>query len=124
MKTLAECQKEVKEFDIERNWDYFYPLELFANLNEEIGEIWQRIAWVSEEKKKVLINKYHQEIEDNIGDLLFLIFKLSNQLNVDCHKGFRNVMEEYYSRFPLEQFQNKDKDSNTANKDLGYDDKV
>ncbi|MCL3782740.1 hypothetical protein EMN47_20325 [Prolixibacteraceae bacterium JC049] len=123
MKTLRECQKEVKEFDVDRNWDYFYPLELFANLNEEIGEIWQRIAWVSDEKKKELAKKHHQEIEDNIGDLLFLIFKLSNQLDVDCQRGFKNVMEEYYGRFPLEKFQNEDKDSNTANKDLGYDKK-
>jgi NTP pyrophosphatase (non-canonical NTP hydrolase) len=124
MKTLDECQEEVKRFDIDRNWNYFYPLEIFANINEEIGEIWQRIAWVSDEKKKELIKKHHREIEDNIGDLLFLIFKLSNQLDVACGKGFANVMAEYIERFPLEKFQNDDKDSNTANKDLGYDAKA
>lgn len=123
MKTLQDCQNEVKEFDSKRNWDYFYPLEIFANLNEEIGEIWQRIAWVSDEKKKDLAIKHKEEIEDNVGDLLFLVFKLANQLGVDCNKGFQNVMNEYNSRFPIEKFQKPNKDENTANKDVGYDPK-
>lgn len=122
-KTLAECQEEVKMFDAKRKWDYFYPLEIFANLNEEIGEIWQRIAWVSDEKKKELCVIHKEEIEDNIGDLFFLVFKLANQLGVDCNKGFNNVMDEYHTRFPEEKFQKNDKDMNTTNKDLGYDPK-
>jgi len=123
MKTLQDCQNEVKEFDSNRKWDYFYPLEIFANLNEEIGEIWQRIAWVSVEKKKELAIQHKREIEDNVGDLLFLVFKLANQLQVDCNIGFQNVMDEYNSRFPIEKFQKTNKDENTANKDIGYDPK-
>ena len=118
MKTIKEYQTHIDNFDKERDWDGFYPLELFANINEEIGEIWQKIAWENDDKKKELSLKYKNEIEGDIGDLLHLILKLANQLGVDAEKGLAYTISDYNERFPIEKIKGK-----TANKDLGYDGK-
>lgn len=116
--TLRKWQNAIGDFDEKRDWDGFYPLEILLNLSEEAGEIWQRIAWVDEEKKKSLVEKYRLEMQSDIGDLLQLVLKLANQFDVDAEQGLMSVMYEYQKRFPVEETKGK-----TANKDLGIDKK-
>jgi len=115
---INEAQNEILEFDKKRNWDSFYPLELMANFNEEIGEIWQRIAWVPNDKKIELVKKYEKELEGDIGDLLFLVLKLANQFGLNAESGLKKTLREYEIRFPVDKLLKGD---GTANKTTGLD---
>jgi NTP pyrophosphatase (non-canonical NTP hydrolase) len=117
--TLKSLQQAISDFDQKREWDGFYPNELLLNLCEEIGEIWQRIAWVDDGKKKQLVTDQKVDIEHDIGDLLFLVLKLANQCNADAESGIQRVLVEYEQRFPPKLVRGR-----TANKTLGVDEKT
>ena len=97
---IKHAQKTVLEHDRLRNWDYFHPLEIFANINEEMAEIWQKIAWVKDSEKQELARKHKQEIEFDIGDLLHLVLKLANQFEVDAEKGLQDVLSSFGEKHP------------------------
>ncbi len=118
MKSLKELQNHIAEFDIKREWDGFYPYDILLNINEEVGEMWHRMAWVDEAKKRELIKKYHGKFENDVADIIYLALKLANQLGVDAEKGILDVFQEYEKRFPIAETKGK-----TANKDFGIDNK-
>lgn len=102
MITIKESQNIIKEFDKIRNWDDFYPMEVFANINEEIGEVWKTFAWETEDKKRELAQANKQKLENDIGDLLFLVLRLGNQFGIDAERGLRNSLKDLKERFPID----------------------
>ena len=98
---IKEAQEEVKKFDEERGWKNNWDIkDLLLNIIEEGGEMWNLIKWIDDEKQKKVIKEQKEEVEDYIGDTLYLILKIANQTGVDVKKSFRRTMEEYYKRFP------------------------
>ncbi len=118
MITIKEAQDLIKEFDKIRNWDNFYPLEVFANINKEIGEIWKTLAWEDNDKKEEIAKENKQKIENDIGDLLFLALRLANQFNVDTERGLRNSLKDLKKRFPIDSEENEKKKIETLLKKI------
>ena len=118
---LKEAQETVKQFDSERNWDNSWDVkDLLLNITEEGGELWNLLKWVDKEKQKKIVQENKLEVEDYIGDTLFLILKIANQTGVDVEKAFNMTMEDYYKRVPPEKM----KEVGHANKhDGGHDGK-
>ena len=71
------------------------------------------MGWWWKAKKVVEENK--QEIEDYLGDTLFLLLKIANQTGTDVEKGFEETMKDYEKRMPAE----KSKEAGHANKLAG-----
>ena len=100
---IKDLQKKIAEFDKARGWEDNWNLkDLMLNMNEEIGELWNLIKWIDDEKQKEIVKKNKEEMEDFIGDVLFLIIKIANQANVDVEKSIKDVLEEYEKRMPPE----------------------
>ena len=118
---IKKLQEKIKEFDKARGWENDWNLkDLMLNMNEEIGELWNLIKWIDNEKQKKVISENKEEMEDFIGDVLFLIIKIANQTNVDVEKSIQDVLDEYEKRMPPEVMQ---KFKHANKKAGGYDDK-
>jgi len=101
---MQESQNKIKEFDKARNWDTHWDIkDLCLNMNEEIGELWNLIKWVDKEKQKEVIKENKEEAENFIGDMLFILLKMANQMDVDAKKEIGKVLEEYEKRMPPEK---------------------
>ncbi len=50
-----------------------------------------------------LIEKEHAEVENFIGDMIYLILKVSYLSGVDSQKAIDDVMAEYEKRFPSDK---------------------
>jgi len=101
---IKEAQEKVKEFDKARCWDKDWNIkDLSLNLVEEVGELWDLIKWVDDDKQKEIVNKNKEEVRNFIGDSLFLLLKIANQTNVDVEKGLKEVLEEYEKRMPADK---------------------
>ena len=75
---MQESQNKIKEFNDLRGWsDHSSIKDLLLNMNEEIGEFWNLIKWVNAEKQKELINGNKAICEDFIGDMIYLVLKIS-----------------------------------------------
>lgn len=100
---LQKAQDKIKDFDIVRGWKDSWDLkDLALNITEEVGEFWNLIKWVDEEKQRDVIKNNRDEASDFIGDTLFLLLKMSNQMNIDATQSLRNTLDEYEKRMPPE----------------------
>lgn len=98
---MKETQKYIKDFNDKRDWGKKGETkDLLLNMNEEIGEFWNIIKWVDIETQTRLIKENHAEVENFIGDMLYLVFKTANICGVECKKAIDDVMIEYEKRFP------------------------
>ncbi|HLA23652.1 MAG TPA: MazG-like family protein [Candidatus Nanoarchaeia archaeon] len=100
---IKELQNKIAEFDNARGWENSWNVkDLMLNMSEEIGELWNLIKWVDDEKQKELVEKNKEEVENFIGDVLFLIIKIANQAKIDVDKSIQDVLNEYEKRMPPE----------------------
>ena len=101
---MSEAQDMVKKFNKEREWGKFSEIkDLLLNMNEEIGEFWNRIKWVDAEKQKELIEKNKGEVENFIGDMEYLTMKIATICGIDAEKETIKVVNEYEKRFPIDK---------------------
>lgn len=100
---LKQLQDKIKEFDTARGWEDNWNIkDLLLNITEEGGEFWNLIKWVDDEKQKQILNEKKDEVENYIGDTLFLLLKIANQTKVDSEKALDDTLEEYEKRMPPE----------------------
>ncbi len=117
---MEEIQNKIKEFNDLRGWSKHDSIkDLLLNMNEEIGEFWNLIKWVDVEKQIELIKNNKVTCEDFIGDMLYLVLKISYLCDVNSKKAINEVIQEYEQRFPI----NKVKDSHANLKAGGFDGK-
>ncbi len=100
---INEAQAIIKKFDQLRGWDERWDIkDLCLNINEEIGELWHLIKWVEDEQQKKIVSEHQDEVIDFIGDMLFLVLKLANQLHVDSTRALSLTLRELEGRMPPE----------------------
>lgn len=101
---LKEAQDKIKKFDEERGWkgDWFIK-DLSLNLVEEVGELWDLIKWIDEEKQRKVIKENKSEASDFIGDSIFLLIKIANKMEINIEDALKNTLEDYEKRFPPEK---------------------
>ena len=118
---MKTAQEKIEKFDEARGWKGDWHLkDLALNITEEVGELWNLIKWVDEEKQREIIKEHKEKASDFIGDTLFLILKMANKMGIDAEESLNNTLEEYEKRMPADKM----KESKHANKlSGGVDDK-
>lgn len=101
---IKEAQDKIKEFSKARGWENSWDIkDILLNMTEEGGELWSLVKWIGEEKQKEIISQNKEEVEDYLGDVLFLLLKLANQTGTDVETGLRKTLEEYEERMPADK---------------------
>ena len=96
-KRLAEIQREVDQYIGQFKEGYFHPLSMLARLSEEVGELAREVNHQYGEKPKKP-SEQANSIENELGDLLFILTCFANSLNIDLDQAFAKVMEKYRVR--------------------------
>ena len=65
--------------------------------------MWNLIKWLEPDDQMKVIKENKPEVENFIGDMLYLVFKVGYICDVDPKKALDDVMSEYEKRFPVEQ---------------------
>ena len=101
---MKNSQDKVKKFNEERDWMKIAEIkDLLLNMNEEIGEFWNIIKWVGPEKQKELIDSHKSDVGNFIGDMSYLLLKISAICDINSEEELDKVLEEYEKRFPVEE---------------------
>lgn len=103
MKQLKEWQEIVKAFNDERAWSTPHFKDLLLNVVEEVGEARNIIKWIPETRSLELIQKNKDEWADFIGQLQYLVLKMSYLSGVDAEEALHKTMEEFKQRFPVDK---------------------
>nr|WP_192796850.1 nucleotide pyrophosphohydrolase [Pradoshia sp. D12] len=96
-KTIADLQQEVDQYIGQFKEGYFSPLAMTARLTEELGELAREINHYYGEKPKKE-SETEKAIEEELGDVLFVLICMANSLNIDLQDAHDRVMEKFNSR--------------------------
>ncbi|GGI12279.1 nucleotide pyrophosphohydrolase [Gottfriedia solisilvae] len=96
-KTMKEMQNEVDTYIGQFKEGYFSPLAMMARLTEEMGELAREINHTYGEKPKKSTEK-EKLIEEELGDVLFVMICLANSLNIDLQEAHDMVMDKFNTR--------------------------
>lgn len=94
---MKELQKEVDEYISQFKEGYFSPLAMLARLTEELGELAREINHYYGEKPKKSTEE-EKAIEEELGDLLFVLICLANSLQIDLEEAHDLVMNKFRTR--------------------------
>lgn len=96
-KTIDEMQKDVDQYICQFKEGYFHPLSMLARMTEEVGELAREVNHRYGEKPKKSTED-ENTIEQELGDLLFIISCFANSLGISLESAFEQVMEKYNTR--------------------------
>ena len=96
-KTISDLQKEVDQYIGQFKEGYFHPLSMLARLTEEVGELAREVNHRYGEKPKKP-EEEENSIENELGDLLFIITCYANSLDIDLEEAYQKVMDKYQTR--------------------------
>lgn len=94
---LRDVQRAVDSWISQFKDGYWPPLSNLARLVEEVGELSRELnARYGPKKKKP--GEAGQELALEMGDILFVLAALANQLDVDLDQAFQATLAKYQSR--------------------------
>jgi NTP pyrophosphatase (non-canonical NTP hydrolase) len=96
-KTIKEMQTEVDTYISQFKEGYFSPLALTARMTEELGELAREVNHYYGEKPKKSSEK-EKTIEEELGDMLFVMICFANSLNIDLQEAHDLVMHKFNTR--------------------------
>lgn len=96
-KTIKELQAEVHTYISQFKEGYFSPLAMTARLTEELGELAREVNHYYGEKPKKSSEEANT-VEEELGDLLFVLICFANSLNIDLQEAHDRVMEKFNTR--------------------------
>jgi NTP pyrophosphatase (non-canonical NTP hydrolase) len=96
-KSIKQMQEEVDTYISQFKEGYFSPLAMMARLTEEMGELAREINHYHGEKPKKSTEK-ENTIEEELGDIQFVITCLANSLGIDLERAHNTVMHKFNTR--------------------------
>lgn len=95
--TLSALQKQVDVYINGFEEGYFPPMELLARLTEELGELSREVQHVYGMKKKKS-EETIRSLEEETGDLLFVLVCFANAQGISLEKALTSVLTKYKVR--------------------------
>lgn len=97
MTDMKEMQERVDEYIGQFKTGYFSPLANLARLTEENGELAREINHYYGEKQKKE-SEGIKTLEEELGDVLFVVICMANSLDIDLDDAFNQVMDKFDKR--------------------------
>ncbi len=95
--TLSALQSQVDTYINGFEEGYFPPMELIARLTEELGELSREVQHVYGMKKKKTTEAV-RSLEEETGDLLFVLICFANAEGISLEKALTSVLAKYQER--------------------------
>jgi NTP pyrophosphatase (non-canonical NTP hydrolase) len=94
---MKELQQEVDTYISQFKEGYFSPLALTARMTEELGELAREVNHYYGEKPKKN-DEEEKTIQEELGDMLFVMICFANSLNIDLEEAHDMVMKKFNIR--------------------------
>lgn len=94
---MKKYQKELDKWFRKNNWKYWSQLSILARLMEETGEFARLINHLYGEKPK-RDNEKKQELEEEIGDIIYTLICFANSNKIDLDRAIRKSFDKVIKR--------------------------
>ncbi|MFZ6015570.1 MAG: hypothetical protein ACOYUZ_04430 [Patescibacteria group bacterium] len=96
---ITDAQKKVKDFAKRNHWKDVPNIDKFDHIHEELIEMSQYLRYKSERERIKYVKDNQDYFTKEMGDLLFGICRLANQLNVDLEAGFELTVAKALKKY-------------------------
>ena len=112
--TIEEMKEQVKKFCEDRDWNQFHsPKELAIGMSTEANELLSLFRFKTEDDmKQILASAKRQDIEDEIGDILFFVCRFAQMYGIDLSTAYKNKLEKSGRKYPVEKVKGLNKKYN------------
>jgi NTP pyrophosphatase (non-canonical NTP hydrolase) len=97
---MKKIQEKINTFCKDKNLDSTLEIKVL-DLVSEVGEVSKEIIKGTDYGKKDF--KITENTESEIGDVLFSLITIANQLDVDLEIALEKVLEKYQKRFEVKK---------------------
>lgn len=99
MGEIADIQKALEEFAIEKNWKKYHTIRnLVLALGSEVGELQAEFRWLTEEETINLSPDKLDSIKNEIADVAIFLFRISDMLKIELNAAIRDKIAINSSR--------------------------
>lgn len=95
--TIKQRQDDVDAYISQFKEGYFQPLSQMARLTEELGELAREVSHYYGDKPKKS-SEYRRSLEEETGDLLFVLMTFANSLDIDLDHALGLVLDKFNER--------------------------
>lgn len=102
--SLDELKHHIRAFAFERGWErYHTPKNLAMALIGEAGELVERFQWLSPEESASLSPERHEQVRQEIADVLIYLTRLADLLDIDLLQAAADKIELNGRKYPVEK---------------------
>lgn len=102
--TIEYLKNIATELVLERDWTQFHtPKDLSMNLSVEANELLEKFLWIKSAESFQEAVKNKNEIQDEVGDVIFSILRFCAITNIDATQAFIQKIEKIKKKYPIEK---------------------
>lgn len=100
--TIEILKNKLKIFASERDWDQFHtPKNLAMALSVEVSELLELFQWLTEKQSYNLSSETKERAEQEIGDILIYLIRISDKLNIDPIEAAEKKIQLNTKKYPV-----------------------
>jgi NTP pyrophosphatase (non-canonical NTP hydrolase) len=96
----------VQEFCEARDWDQYHnPKDLSIGIVSEAAELLEHFRYKSHDEMEAFFDDAtkREAIEDEVADILFLVFRFAQKHDIDIEEAFERKLQKNKKKYPVEQ---------------------
>jgi dCTP diphosphatase len=101
---LRDLRDLLRRFADDRDWEQYHsPKNLAAALVVEAAELLEHFQWLSEDASMMLSSRQHEEVREEMADVMLYLVRMADKLNVDLIDEARKKIEKNAEKYPVEK---------------------
>jgi len=106
MSDIKDLQKRVAAFIDTRDWRQFHedPKNTLLALGGELGELMELYRFTTPEEARDRAKERQTEIEDELGDILYILLMFCDQNGIDLEAAFERKEAKREAKYPVAKF--------------------
>lgn len=102
--SLDELKLRIRAFALDRRWEHYHtPKNLAMALIAEAGELVERFQWLSPEQSARLPPERHEQVRQEIADVLIYLTRLADLLDIDLLQAAADKIELNGQKYPVDK---------------------
>lgn len=106
MTSLESLKEQIKQFNIDRDWDQFHnPKDILVALVSEVGELADCYRWLSDAEMSTIhtdpVKK--KKVEEEIADIMMYIIILAYKTDINILSAVEAKLEKNKLKYPIEK---------------------
>jgi dCTP diphosphatase len=104
MAEIGDLIMLVREFRDARDWKQFHnPKDSAISLTLEAAEVLEHFQWKNKEEMEAYVKSNKVEIGEELADVLYWVFLMSNDLGIDLSKAFIDKLQKSGEKYPIDK---------------------